>query len=229
MEKSKSKPTEIKEILVLGFGGHGREIASFIKQMSEASLPVKLFGFADDDLAKKDKVSSGARVLGSLDELRGILSSRSQPLHYITAFGDNKIRFKVAERARALGGKLLPWTLLHPRAFLGESLTIGEGTALFPGSVLTTQVTLGAHCIVNTQASISHDAVIGDFTNINPGVRICGNVTVGANCYIGAGATVIDKITIGAGTVIGAGATVTKSLPEKVLAVGTPARIIKNL
>mgnify|MGYP000408262092 CR=1 FL=1 len=52
---------------------------------------------------------------------------------------------------------------------------------------------------------------------------------MGVGVYVGIGATVIDHITIGAGSVIGAGAVVTKDLPDRVLAVGVPAKVVKEV
>ena len=45
---------------------------------------------------------------------------------------------------------------------------------------------------------------------------------------MGIGSTVINNIKIGKGSIIGAGATVIKNIPENVVAVGVPAKIIKK-
>ncbi|MBP2471473.1 maltose O-acetyltransferase [Crossiella equi] len=54
-------------------------------------------------------------------------------------------------------------------------------------------------------------------------------ITIGDNAWLGGGVIVCPGVTIGANTVVGAGSVVTKSLPEKVLAVGNPARVIRDL
>ena len=54
-------------------------------------------------------------------------------------------------------------------------------------------------------------------------------VTIGKNCWIGAGAIILPGITIGENSVIGAGSVVTKDIPENVVAVGNPCRVIKEL
>ena len=48
-------------------------------------------------------------------------------------------------------------------------------------------------------------------------------------CWIGAGAIILDGVTVGEGSCIGAGAVVTRSVPPHSLAVGAPARVIRNL
>ena len=54
-------------------------------------------------------------------------------------------------------------------------------------------------------------------------------VVIEDNVWIGSNATVLPGVKIGSGTVVGAGAVVTKSLPDRVLAVGVPDRIVRDL
>ncbi len=54
-------------------------------------------------------------------------------------------------------------------------------------------------------------------------------VRIGKNCWIGAGALILPGVTIGANTVIGAGSVVTKDIPENVVAVGNPCRVLREI
>lgn len=54
-------------------------------------------------------------------------------------------------------------------------------------------------------------------------------ISLGTASWIGAGAILMPGVSIGNGTVVGAGSVVTKSLPDRVVAVGSPARIIRSL
>ena len=54
-------------------------------------------------------------------------------------------------------------------------------------------------------------------------------IAIGDNVWLGAGAIVLPGVTIGDNTVVGAGAVVTKDLPANVLAVGNPARVVRDL
>jgi maltose O-acetyltransferase len=54
-------------------------------------------------------------------------------------------------------------------------------------------------------------------------------ISIGDNVWLGGGVIVCPGVTIGADTVVGAGAVVTRDLPEGVLAVGNPARIVRAL
>ncbi|MDN6617580.1 MAG: sugar O-acetyltransferase, partial [Enterococcus sp.] len=54
-------------------------------------------------------------------------------------------------------------------------------------------------------------------------------IVIEKNVWIGAGTIVLPGVTIGENSVIGAGSVVTKSIPENVLALGTPCRVIRSL
>lgn len=55
-----------------------------------------------------------------------------------------------------------------------------------------------------------------------------GNITIGNNCWIGGHVTITCNVSIGEGCVIGANSVVTKSIPPFSVAVGTPAKVIRN-
>jgi sugar O-acyltransferase (sialic acid O-acetyltransferase NeuD family) len=120
-------------------------------------------------------------------------------------------------------------TLVHPSVVKGEFVELLEGCIVCPGSVLTCDIEVGRHTILNNKTSVSHDCKIGEFVTVSPGVNIGGKVTVGDGCYIGIGATIINKITIGSGSYVGAGAVVTKNIPSDVLAIGVPAKPLRKM
>ncbi len=54
-------------------------------------------------------------------------------------------------------------------------------------------------------------------------------IHIGRNCWIGAGAVILPGITIGDNVVVGAGSVVTKDLPDNVVAVGNPCRVLRPI
>ena len=215
------------QLVIVGAGSHGREILSYLDDLSQEDVRIRLAGFIDEE--KQKGSFRGAIVLGDLKDLETVLEASPAELYYIAAIGRSDLRKQLVERIEGLQRpNLLAWTLRHRAAFVGANVEIGKGTCLAPGSVITTHVSLGRHGIVNVNASISHDCTIGDFVSINPGVVICGNVTIGEGCFVGTGSTIINKVSIGAWTVIGAGSVVTEDIPSHVTAVGVPARVIKR-
>lgn len=190
---------------------------------------MEICGFVDEN--RRTSSWLGTKVIGDFQSLKKhLLANKDTAFHYITATGDNATRQQMVEKIKSLRlGNLSAFTLKYPDVFVGDYVEVDEGTCLAPGSIITTRVTIGSHCIVNVNASVSHDCRVSDFVNINPQAVICGNVTLGRASYIGAGAIVIDKVKIGTGTIIGAGSLVIKDIPAHVVAVGSPAKIIKRI
>lgn len=222
------KSREKKQLVILGAGGHGSELYSYVQELIAQGEEIEVVGFVDEK--KRPGAFLGTRILGGFSALKEkIRQAPRQTFYYLTASGDNESRRGLVAKAQGLHlPNLHPIVLIHPQTSIGKEVVIGEGTCLAPASLVTTRVQIGKHCILNVKASVSHDSTIGDFVNLNPAVTICGNVRVADGCYIGAGAVVIDKISIGQGSVIGAGAVVVDDIPAHVTAVGVPARVIKK-
>jgi sugar O-acyltransferase (sialic acid O-acetyltransferase NeuD family) len=213
-------------VVIVGAGGHGAELASYVGDIIRNGWDGQLLGFLDDAGAPP----RGMSLLGTLGALVGQPSGFFDGLQYLTGVGNNSVRQALVTRLnelyRSLG--LSAWTLVHPTSYVGKHVEIGEGSCLAPGAIVTARAQIGRHCILNIKASVSHDCSIGDFVNINPGATICGNVVVGEGAYIGAGATIKDKVSIGAWSIVGAGAVVIDDVPPGVTAVGVPARVIRK-
>lgn len=110
-------------------------------------------------------------------------------------------------------------------------------------------VHFGDHVYCNFAVTMVDDThiYIGDNTMIAPNVTIATaghpilpelrrsgyqynmSVKIGKNCWIGAGAVILPGVTVGDNTVIGAGSVVTKDLPDNVVAVGNPCRVLRPI
>ena len=108
---------------------------------------------------------------------------------------------------------------------------------------------LGSNVTLNFNVTILdiRKVTIGDHTMIGPGTlittvghpispkgrrgyqAIANPVTIGKDVWIGGNVVILPGITIGQGSVIGAGSVVTKDIPPFVVAVGSPAKVIKTI
>lgn len=113
------------------------------------------------------------------------------------------------------------------------SLMIGPGTSLGAFNVIGVmrKVTIGANCLFAEGVSIrDHDHA---FQNRQIPVReqgwVVAPVIIGNNVWIGAKVTILRGCTIGDNAIIGANSVVTRDIPPNVIAVGAPARPIRNI
>jgi acetyltransferase EpsM len=119
-------------------------------------------------------------------------------------------------------------TLIHPTATVSKKSTLAEGTSLNIGCIVAGFTRIGCYVQINRGVTIGHHTTIEDYVTIQPGSNIAGNCYIGIQTYIGIGATVVDGIKIGAHSVIGAGSVVTKDVPDNVLVVGVPGKVVRE-
>lgn len=120
---------------------------------------------------------------------------------------------------------------------------------LGPITVISAErITVGRNVNINegTHLNGRGGIIIGDYVNISPGTMIHtggldylsrmgnrrhfkGSVNIGDGVWIGAGAIVNQGVTIGKHSVVGSGAVVTKDVPANTVAVGVPAKVIKDI
>jgi len=210
-------PLENKPLLILGTGTFAVEIADVASEIPGVTVA----GFVENlDRAKCEKPLDGKRVYW-IEELGAMAATH----RFVCGLGTTH-RSRFTEQAEALGCEFA--TLVHPTARVPASSSLGKGTIINAGVIIASHTQLGAHVSVNRAATIGHHTRIGDFVTIGPGVNLAGNCQIGAAVYVGIGATIIDNLTIGPHSVVGAGAVVTENVPERVLVVGVPAKIVKR-
>jgi sugar O-acyltransferase (sialic acid O-acetyltransferase NeuD family) len=204
----------VRQVAVLGAGGHGRELADIVRATSASSSQIELLGIVDDHEPDRALLAqAGFRFLGT----RSALGDRDIDLHlgvgypHIRAAIDRDLNLPAA-------------ALLHPTAQLGSGASLADGVVLAQGTIVTSNVVLGRHTHINVAATVSHDCVLGDYVTVCPGVTITGSVTIGNEVFIGAGTTVLPGIQIGDGAVIGAGALVATNVAAHTTVAGVPAR-----
>lgn len=220
-DSSKRRPSDITTCVVVGAGGHGRELADIIRDGETAGEPFRLLGLVDDgDVDRMALARAGFRFLGSSETV-----TQRDVLAYL-GLGYPDVRRRVAQRI----GEDAQWgePLVHPSAQIGSGSELGLGSVLAQGAVVTTNVTIGMHSHIGVSSTVSHDCQLGDFVTVCPGATITGSVQIGDDVFVGAGATILPGVTVGTGAVIGAGATVTKDVAEIITVVGVPARTLHD-
>lgn len=208
-----------RKLIVFGASGHAKVVIEIARSCGYRPIAV-----LDDNPDLKGTLFAGVEVAGGKEALSGLLAHGLR--HAVVAIGANHARSRVAAWL-AEQGCLFP-VLVHERAWVSASATLGSGTVVMPGAIINADAVVGQHVIVNTSASIDHDCRIHDGVHIAPGVHLCGGVEVGARTLIGVGASVIPCKKIGADAVVGGGSTVVTDINAEAVVGGSPAHFLSK-
>lgn len=140
--------------------------------------------------------------------------------------GSNTLDGVCINHARNNGFELI--NAIHPTSLILEDAKISDNVVIFPRAIVGYRSEISSGVLLNTGCQIDHHNSIGFCSRVNPGVVTAGNVTVGEYSTLHTGAVVKNKIRIGRNTIIGAGAVVIKDVPDNVVCVGVPGRIIEE-
>lgn len=209
----------MKEIVIIGAGGFGREVAWLINEINRVSSEWHLLGFIDDDLSIQDSYIYGHKVLGTTEWLQ------DKKLYVVNAMGNPIVRKKVMENLANTDNKYP--TLIHPNVIYSDTVEFGAGNIICAGNILTVDIKFGNHVIINLDCTIGHDVILEDYSTVLPSVNVSGNVHLHECVTIGTGTAIIQNVPIGKNSTIGAGAVVTREIPSNCTAVGAPAKPIK--
>ena len=210
----------MKDLVIVGAGGFGREVAWLVEQINEVSKEWNLIGFIDENKEMHETLINGYKVLGGIDWLK------DKDIYYVCAIGNSKIRKDIVERINKF--KLKAATIIHPSVLINKKyVEVGEGCIICASSILTVNIKLGKHVILNLDCTVGHDAILKDFVTVYPSVNISGNCIIDKCVELGTGTQIIKGKTIGENTIIGAGSVVIKNIEKNRTAVGIPAKTIK--
>lgn len=117
------------------------------------------------------------------------------------------------------------------RCDYGEGITIGDGTFVNWDCIMLdgAPISIGRCCQLGPRVQL-----LTATHPIDPGPRRLGweravPVSIGDNVWLGGGVIVCPGVSIGENTVVGAGAVVSRDLPDGVVAVGGPARVVRAI
>jgi sugar O-acyltransferase (sialic acid O-acetyltransferase NeuD family) len=207
----------MKPILIIGGGGFAKEIVWLANDCNR-----HVIGVLDDDESVHGSLVQGVKVLGDIS------SWQKYDAELIIAIGNPRTRALVAEKIEKLGIPIYA-TLVHPSVKYSDTVEFSEGCIICANSILTTDVNIGKHVILNLSVTVGHETNIGQFSTVAPIVAISGNVTVESFSEIGTGACIRQGAKIGRGAMLGMGGVLTKNIPDFTIFAGNPAKKLKEL
>lgn len=167
----------------------------------------------------------GHSISGCFEDI--LANDSLEGLQFVLSMGNLSIRKEIYETIIKKGGTIP--TLIHPSCVISQRCKIGNGVQIMPGSIVQGDSSIGDNTVITVNTVIAHSAHVGAHCLISGNVMIGAYSTVKDMTHIGQGSTVVSgKVnTIGNKCILGAGAVLVDDLPDNVIAVGIPAKIIK--
>jgi sugar O-acyltransferase (sialic acid O-acetyltransferase NeuD family) len=192
------------KLAIFGYGGHAREVASQINNTVDF--------FVDDEYSN--------------EYTKPVSLFNPEIYIMMVAVADSKLREDIVKK---LPKETRYFKFIHPTAqIFDKDVEIGEGSFIGAYSILTTNIKIGNHAILNRGNQIGHDAIIGDYFSAMPGAIVSGNVSIGDRVYLGTNSTVIEKKQINSDVIIGANGVVIRDITLPGTYVGTPVKLLKK-
>ena len=209
-------------LIIYGAGGFGREAAWLVDRINKVKPTWNLLGYIDDTEEKQGTYINGYPVLGKADRIADFPEA-----YFVCSLGCSKDRENIINRIKSVNPSQKFAVLIDPSVEMSDYVEIGEGSIICAHTILTVNISIGCHVIINLDCTVGHDAVIGDFVTLSPSVNVSGRTIIGRSTEIGTGANLIDTIHVVDNTIIGAGTVVVKSIETGGTYVGSPAKKIK--
>lgn len=201
---------------IIGAGGLGREIDSWICSDKASNLEVE--GFWDDNLEALNKFNLSKGVIGTIND-----DNLSENL--LIGIMDCDFKEKIFEAIdKKKRHSILSY--IHESVLIGSRIQLDEGVVIFPNAVISCDVKIGRGAFINLGTHVGHDVAIGDYVSIMPNVDLGGNSIIENNVFIGSGSTILPGVKILAHTRIGAGSVIVKTIKESGTYFGNPAKRI---
>jgi sugar O-acyltransferase (sialic acid O-acetyltransferase NeuD family) len=192
---TESKPMG-NNLILIGGGRHTRACIDIIKQ----SANYKIVGIIYINKLPNDGYFEYP-ILGNLDNLAFVFDNIAKnAVISIGGIENMNERNIIYQKLKSIGF-LLP-NIIHPKAIIEPTVTIGEGNQFFAGTNIGSYSIIGSNCILNSNSVISHDCILGDNIHITPGAILAGGVNVDSNTIIGMGSTINMDTTIGKNVII---------------------------
>jgi sugar O-acyltransferase (sialic acid O-acetyltransferase NeuD family) len=196
-----------KRLALYGAGGHASEVMAQLKSMNYSIAKI----FVDEQYVTE--AFSPISDFNPEDYLMMIPVSNSQAREKMVNKLPKETEF---------------FSFIHPTALIMDKNTIKLGVGIFIGaySILTTDIVVGDHAILNRGVHLGHGCRIGKYFSAMPSSVVSGDVKMGNNVYLGTNASVKEKITICNDVTIGMNSPVHHDILESGIYVGDNLRKI---
>ncbi len=207
---------------IYGTGGFGKEVYDVACRQNEKSKKWEKIFFIDDF-----KENNTLFYLSNIFSLSHVINYYSlDNLEVVIAIGEPVVRIRIKEKLKQNGIKL--GKVIDPSAIISPTATLGGGIIVTSDCIIASSAIIGENVAINVKSIIGHDIVLANDIVISSMVNIGGACKIGAGTYLGMGCLIKEGLEIGEEVIIGMGSSVHHNIPNRMIALGNPARPMKE-
>lgn len=190
----------MKEVIIIGAGGHGAEIDEYIQynNVHSSEHAIQVIGFLDDNPDSYNSYTLSAPLLGSIKD-----HVIRDDCYYVMGIANLKYRKFFIEQFLSQGAHFL--SVIHASAYISSSAKIGRGVVIGPMANIGPNASIGNYTLINSRCSLGHDTKIGEFNFVSPNVCFSGFTKIGDSNLFGINSATIPGVEIGNNNKIAAG------------------------
>lgn len=206
-------------LAIYGAGGFGRDVLSLALQINMSNSRWEKFVFIDD-VTNEEHVRNV--LIYSFESFQRKFTKET--VEIVIALGEPVYRDKLFVKVKDAGFSLA--TLVHPNVYVPEDTMINEGSMIYSNAFISSSASIGKNVAVMSLTAVGHGCMIGDHSILCTGAVMGGESHIAKNTFVSMAASIKEKVSIGCNVVIGLGAAVFRDIPDGVVVIGNPARIV---
>ena len=210
---------------IYGAGGLGREVLELAVQINKTDQRWDDY-FVIDDVISADGGSAKSVNGVQVYPYQYAVEKFSGKLEIAVGIGEPVVREKFFAKLREDG--IPSPTLIHPEVYIPKTTVVGKGTTIQYGCFVSCNVVIEDHVFVQPQVNVGHDDHLKTGCILSGMANLGGKVTVGKYSYVGLSAAIKQGVSIGDYSVVGMYSAVYKDIPDRMIAMGNPARPMKR-
>ena len=208
----------MKDLIIVGAGGFGRELLQWIKDINAVKSTWNIKGFIDDNENALDGKACDYKVIGTISNW---IPSDNEV--FALAIADPRTKELVVTKLKERDAQFVD--VIHPKAEICEFSEHGEGIVMYPYSSLNPNSKTG-NFVTLLSTGIPHDAVVEDFATISSFCGLTRGVHIGKRAFLADHVCILPERHVGDDAYVGMGSVVIRSVDTGKKVFGNPAKII---
>jgi sugar O-acyltransferase (sialic acid O-acetyltransferase NeuD family) len=203
-------------------GGFGKEVYDVALRQNEISKSWEHIFFIDDF-----RENGSDCYLSKVFTLSHILETYTKDnLEVVIATGEPAVRIKLKNKLIENGINL--GTVIDPSAIISPTAKLGKGVIITSDCIIASSAIVGDNVAINVKSIVGHDIVLSNDVVLSSMVNIGGACKIGTGTYLGMGCFIKEGLEIGNDVIVGMGSVVYHNIPSGMIAIGNPARPMRE-